>query len=239
VDAVMEEIEDPFQYADAAVKVALEYHKAGDSTKVLDLLAQASEIVKGEEVYGEQTMLKREALLDELAIGYATAGHYEEALPFTELMVSEQQQYLTLGAIAKLCITSGNYGRVFEVTERIKDSAARVFCEVEIVDALVAAEQTALADHALTQTVERASAIERPYPKAQSLIKVAPRLARRNQTAKAAAVLLDALTALSMIDDSHQQSLALIFLDTAYRGLGLAVGEREAAILEEMLIKLE
>jgi hypothetical protein len=128
---------------------------------------------------------------------------------------------------------------VFEVAATIKDNYARVFCDVEIVDAFIASDQTALADHTLAQTLERAAAIERPYPKAQALIKMAPRLARREQTAKAAEVLLDALTIVSMLEDTHQQSLALIFLDTTYRGLGLKVGEREDAILEAIRFKLE
>jgi tetratricopeptide (TPR) repeat protein len=46
-DQVIEEIENPFQFAHATAKVAFEYHRAGDRTQALTLLAQAVEIVRG------------------------------------------------------------------------------------------------------------------------------------------------------------------------------------------------
>ena len=50
---------------------------------------------------------------------------------------------------------------------------------------------------------------------------------------------LDALTTLALIRDSHQQSLALIDLADKYRESKLEAGEREQAILEAMIVKLE
>lgn len=237
-DEVMEEIADPFQFAHATAKVALEYHRAGDSTNALALLAQAMEIGRQEEVYGEPALRMREVVLDELATCYATLGHYEEALQITEMMISADQQYRTLGAIGKLCVSSGNNGRVFEVTEMIKDNYARVLCEVEIVDAFIASNQLPLADHTLSEGLARAETIERAYQKAPALMEIAPRLARREQATKASEVLFEALSTLAKIDDSYRQSQALINLAGKYRELGLQPGTREQAVLEEMRLKL-
>lgn len=238
-DQVIEEIEDPFQFAHATAKVALEYHRAGDSARALTSLAEAMEIGRDEDVYGEQTLMMRESVLDELAICYALAGHYEDALQVTGLMNSQDQQHRTLGEIAKLCVRSGNNSRLFEVTEMIKDNYARVLCEVEIVDAFIASEQLALADHTLSEALARTATIERAYQKAQALMEIVPRFARREQAAKASEVLFEALTTVALIDDSYRQSQALINLAGKYLELGQKAGQREETVLEEMTAKLE
>lgn len=237
-DQVIEEIEDPFQFAHATARVALEYHQAGDSARALTLLAEAMEIGRDEEVYGEQSLRVRESLLDELAVCYALVGHYEEALQITGLMNSQDQQHRTLGGIAKLCVRSGNNSRVFQVSEMIKDNYARALCDVEIVDAFIASEQLALADHTLSEAFARTATIERPYQKALALMEIAPRFARREQATKASEVLFEALTTLAMINDSYHQSHALINLAGKYSELGQQAGKREQTVLEGIRFKL-
>ena len=136
-------------------------------------------------------------------------------------------------------MTSGNNNRAFEVSELIKDSYARVLCELELVDAFIASEQLESADHTLSEGLTHATEIEMPYQKALALMQIAPRLARREQTPKAAKVLFEALTTLALIRDSHQQSLTLIDLADKYRESKLDAGEREQAILEAIIAKLE
>lgn len=237
-DQVIEEIDDPFQFAHATVRVALECHKAGNSARAVTLLADAMEIGRDEEVYGAQSLSMRESVLDELAVCYSMVGHYNEALQIPGLMSSQDQQHRTLGEIAKLCVHTGNNSRVFEVSEMIKDNFARVLCEVQIVDAFTASEQLALADHTLTEAHARTATIERAYQKTMALIEIAPRFARREQAARAAEVLFEALTALATIDSGYFQAQALINLAGKYREMGQPVGEREQTVLEEMTAKL-
>ena len=238
-DQAIEEIEDAFQFAHATAKVALEYHRAGDSARALTLLEQAMEVGRDEEVFGEQRLMLRESVLDELAVCYALLGHYKEALQITGWMSSQDQQHRTLGEIAKLCVRSGDNSQVFEVAETIKDNYARVLCDVEIVDAFVASDQLALADHTLSEAHIRAAAIERAYEKTLALMEIASRLARREQAAKAGEVLFDALNTLALIDDSYRQSDTLIKLAGQYGELGQQAGKREQAVLEEMKFKAE
>ena len=238
-DEVIAEIENPFQFVHASAQVALESHKAGDSARALTLLADAWEIARDEEVYGEQTLMMRDSALDDLAICYATVGHYEEALQATGLMNAQDRQHRTLGEIAKLAAASGNNSRVFEVTELIKDNYARVLCEVQIVDAFITSEQLPLADHTLSGALARAAAIERADEKAPALMEIAPRFARREQFTKASEVLFDALNTVAMIDDSYRQSNALVNLAGKYQELGQQTGQREETVLEEMISKLE
>jgi tetratricopeptide (TPR) repeat protein len=238
-DHVVQEIKAPFQCADASVKMASACYHAGDIDKALTLLAEAVEIARDEKIYGEQTMIMRENMLNALAIGYATVSHYDESLQVIELMVTAGQQNLTRTEIAKLCVTSGNNNRAFEVSELIKDDYARVLCELELVDVFIASEQLESADRTLSEGLTHATEIEMPYQKALALMQIAPRLTRREQTPKAAEVLFEALTTLALIKDSHQQSLALIQLADKYRELKLEAAEREQAILEAIIVKLE
>jgi hypothetical protein len=80
--------------------------------------------------------------------------------------------------------------------------------------------------------------IERAYQKALALIEIAPRLARREQTAKASEVLFEALSTVALIDDAYRQSQALINLAGKYSELGQPVGEREETVLEGIRVKL-
>jgi len=238
-DKVIEEIESPFQFAHANVKLALECYQAGDSTRALTLFADALELGRDEEVYGAETLMLRETLLYKLAVCYATVGHREEGLQVIGLMDSQDQQHRALREIAKLYVRSGNNSLVFEVTEMIKDDYARVLCEMEIVEAFIASDQFDLADHMLSQGLARAAKIERANQKASALMEIAPRLARREQAAKASEVLFEALNALQMIDDSYYQSLGLINLAGKYLELGQQPGQREQTVLEAMTLKLE
>lgn len=238
-DKVIEEIESPFQFAHANVKVALECYQAADSTRALTLFADALEIGRDEEVYGAESLMMRETLLYKLAVCYATIGHREEGLQVIEMMDSQDQQHRALAEIAKLYVRSGNNSQVFEVIEMIKDDYARVLCEMEIVDAFIASDQFAFADHLLPQALARAATIGRANQRASALMEIAPRLARREQATKASEVLFAALTALQMIDDSYYQSLGLINLAGKYRELGQQPGPREQTVLEAMTLKLE
>jgi tetratricopeptide (TPR) repeat protein len=238
-DQVIEEIESPFQFAHANVKVALECYQAGDSTRALTLFADALEIGRDEEIYGAESLMMRETLLYKLAVCYATVGHREEGLQVIGMMDSQDQKHRALAEIAKLYVRTGNNSQVFEVAEMIKDNYARVLCEMEIVDAFIASDQIAFADHMLPQALARAAKIERANQKASALMEVAPRLARREQATKASEVLFKALTALQMIDDRYYQSLGLINLAGKYLELGQQPGQREQTVLEAMTLKLE
>jgi tetratricopeptide (TPR) repeat protein len=237
-DQVIEEIENPFQFAHANVKIALECYQSGDSTRALGLLADALEIGRDEEIYGAESLSMRESLLQKLAVCYTIIGHREEGLQLIEMIDSRDQQHRTVAEIAKLCVRSGNNNQVFEVIDMIKDDYARVLCEMEIVDAFIASDQFAFADHVLPLAVARATALERPNQKASAFMEIAPRLARREQVTKASEVLFAALTALQMIDDSYNQSRALIDLAGKYQELGQQPGQNEQTVLEAMRIKL-
>lgn len=238
-DKVIEEIENPFQFAHATARVSMEYTRAGNTAKALELLADAAEIIRDEEIYGEQSLMLRESLLSQLAGCYALVGHYEEALQMIEMMTTQAQQDRSLEEIAKQCVSSGNNSRAFQATEMIKDNHARVLCELVIIDTFIDSQQLELADHELAQLFSRTASMERPDEKAMALMEIAPRFAQREQTAQASQALFEALSTVTMIDNPYYQSRALINLNGKYQKLAQQPGEREQTALEEMLHKLE
>src|SRR5215813_4180264 len=62
-DAVMEQIEDPFQFSYASIQQALEFERDGNKEKTRELLAEVREIVGGEEVYSDLAVRNRDAVL--------------------------------------------------------------------------------------------------------------------------------------------------------------------------------
>jgi tetratricopeptide (TPR) repeat protein len=238
-DQVIEEIESPFQFAHATARVAMEYTRAGNPARALELLADATEIVRSEEVYGDHSLMLRESLLSQLAGCYALVGHYDEALQMIELMTSQDRQDQTLDEIAKLYMRGEHNSRAFQAAEMIEDNYARVLCELSIVEAFKNSNQLELADQALSQLLARTATMERPYEKAMALMEIAPRLAQREQVAQAAEVLAEALATVTMINDPYHQSQALINLSGKYQKLEQQPGEEEQSVLEDMLHRLE
>jgi tetratricopeptide (TPR) repeat protein len=237
-DQVIEEIENPFRFAQATAKVSLDYHRAGNSARALELLADATEVVRDEEVYGDQSLLLRESLLSELSACYGLVGKYEETFQMVGMMSSQDRQDSTLEEIAKQCVRSGHNSRAFQAAEMIKDNYARALCDLSIVDAFIDSTQLELADHTLAEVFTRTATMERPYEKAMTLMEIAPRFAQREQAARAAEVLFEALATVTVINDRYHQSQVLINLFGKYQKLGQEPGERERTVLEEVLHQL-
>jgi len=238
-DKVIEEIENPFQFAHATARVSMEFHQSGNTARALELLADATEIVSEQEVYGDQSLFMRESVLGELAGCYALVGHYDEALEMIGMMSSQDRQDRSFDEIAKQAVRSGNNTRAFQAAEMIKDDQARVFCDLSIVDALIKSNQLELADHALSRLLARAAEMKRPHEKVLALMEMAPRFAQRDQTAQASQLLSEAVTTLAMIEDGYQQSQALINLSGKYQKSGQQPGEAEQTVVEDILHKLE
>lgn len=233
-EPLLEKLEDPFQFSEAATNLALEYHKAGESGQAINLLKEALEITQGEEVYGERGLTLRENSLAELAIAYSTIGHYEEALQIAEAISSLNLRHSALKEVAKTGVRAGNHDVVFRVADMAQEPYAKVLYHIEISDALVESGQTELADRALSKALEGAEILESAFEKALALMELAVRYAQREQAAKASELLFDALNTAALIGDEYHKARALIALDDRYRKAGLEPGEKEQRVLQEI-----
>jgi tetratricopeptide (TPR) repeat protein len=233
-EALIEKIEDPYQFSAAAVNVALEYHKTNQNTQALALLTEASEVTKEEEVYGARGFALRENLLASLAVAYGTIGHYEDALEIAEMISSPELTYGTLKEVAKTGVRSGNHNLIFRVAELMQDAYLKVLYQVEISDALIEAGQAEFVDPTLSQALEIAETLERKFEKALALMEIALRHARRDQADKASELLFQSLNIAALIGDGYHKARVLIALDSTYRKAGQEPGEREQGVLQEI-----
>jgi tetratricopeptide (TPR) repeat protein len=233
-EPVIEKLEDPFKFSEAAAHLALEYHKAGQSGQALNLLKEALEVVQGEEVYGERGLTLRDNLLAELAVAYSVIGRYEEALQIAEAISSLNLRHSALKEVAKTGVSAGNHDVVFRVAGMAQEPYAKVLYHIEISDALTESGQMELSDRALSQALEGAEILESAFEKALALMEIAVRYAQREQTAKATDLLSQALNTAALIGDEYHKARALIALDDRYRKAGLEPGEREMKVLQEI-----
>jgi tetratricopeptide (TPR) repeat protein len=237
-DQLLEEIEDPFQFSDATAEVAFEHYQAGDETASIKLLADGLEVVKNEPVYGQQTLTRREAALDILALTYAAIGRIEDALRVIESLDSQERRDAVLRDIA-VSTPAENPNGAFKVIEQIKDDAIRVLCEVDVGRAWTRTGQLALADHLLSNASTEVDKIELPAQRTKCLAELAQAYELREQTSRASESLFAALKTAAMIRESNLQARALLGLAVKHKELTRPAGERERQILEEITDHLD
>jgi hypothetical protein len=233
-ERVLEEIDDPYQFAAAQAHVALEYDKAGQKEKALSLLADALEVARDEEVYGEHTLALRESLFSVLATSYATAGHSEEALQTAGFISDPDLRFGTLREMAKTFVQEGKVNSLAEAAEMIKRVYAKVLYNVGVSDAFAETSQAELAASTLHQALADTEMIDLAYEKAPALMEISARFAQKGEVEKASELLFNALENIALIKGSYQKARALIVLDGKYRDAGLSPGEREEKVLPEI-----
>lgn len=238
-EPMIEKLEDPFQFSEAATNLALEYHKAGQSDQALNLLKEALEVAQGEEVYGERGMTLRENSLATLADAYSTVGHYEEALQITEALSSLNLRHSALKEIAKTGVRGGNHDVIFRIADMAQEPYAKVLYHIEISDALMESGQAELANRTLSKALEGAEILEGAFEKALALMELALRYAQREQAGKASELLSQSLDTAALIGDEYHKARALIALDDRYRKAGLEPGEKEQRVLQEIDSQIE
>ena len=238
-DQLLEEIEDPFQFAHSTAAVAFEHYQAGDETAAVKLLANGFDVIKDEPVYVQETLNRREGALEQLARTYASIGRVEDALQVIESQASQEQRDATLRQIAPLSASPDNPGTVFKVFEKIKDDALRVLSQIEVVRSWVRQDQLGLADQLLTQTSAEVAKVEHPGQRTLCLAELAQACELRGQTNRASENLFEALKATATIKGSYQQTRALLGLAVKHMELARPASEQELQILEEITNRLD
>lgn len=238
-DRLMEEIDSPYHFAQATANVALSHHSAGDTGTARQLLTEAFEIVRDEEVYGAQTLAWRETLLDELARHHLMTGQFEKSLEIATSLATPDGRDTTLKELAVLCVGLGNNGQAFQVLELIREDPGKVLCEAKLIEAFSKSGQSDLADRILSQAASRVSSAEPPYRRAELALELVPCFVLCQQHEQAARTLFATLETLTAIADPYQIGRVLIAVAGYYRDLSLPVGEREKKVLGEISDKLD
>jgi tetratricopeptide (TPR) repeat protein len=233
-DVAAEQIEDPFQFAHASTKEAIEYFRAGQSGQALTLLSEALELVLEEPVYGEQGMLMRDGLLVELAVGFVIAGDVEKSLQVAEKLSSEDQRYVALEQVGKETARRGNARGIFQVAKSITNNYSTTSYWLAITDVLREAAQTDLARQTLFEAAKSAVLIQENYQKAESLIEVAHRFALMNDSAKASELFVLALVTINQLAQDDRKAFLVLRMDERLRELNRTPSEDERELLRQI-----
>ncbi len=232
-DHAAEQIDDPFQFAHASAKEAIEYFRAGQIDQALTLLSEALELALDEPVYGEQGVLMRDSLLAELAVGFATLGHVEKSLEVTGKLSSESQRFLALQEVGKACARTGNTHGIFEAAKTITNNYSNTAYWLAVSDVLRESTGTDLVQQILLKATESAGAIQDNYEKAASLIETAYRFALMNDS-KASELFSQALAMISQLNQDDKKALSLLRIDERFRQLNRRPNEEERLLLNQV-----
>jgi tetratricopeptide (TPR) repeat protein len=218
-DRAAEEIEDPFQFAHASTKEAIEYFRVGRIDQALTLLSEARELAVEEPAYGAQGLAIKDSLMAELAVGFSILGHLEKSLEITKNLSSESQRSVALELVGKECARMGNSHGIFEVGQAITNSVSSAAYWLAITDVLRESADTDLVHQTLCKATESATRIQDNYENAMSLIEAAYRFALLNNSAKASELFKLALTTINRVEQFDKRSLLLLRLDQQFREL--------------------
>lgn len=231
-DRAAEQIDDPFQFAHASTKEAMEYLRAGQVDQAFTLLSEALELALEEPVYGEQGMLMKDSLLAELAVGFARLGRLEKSFEIAAKLSSESQPFLALELVGKECARTGNSPGMFHAAEAITNDHSLTSYWLAVTDVLTESAQIELARQTMLKAAESAQIIHAKYEKAESLIEVAYRLARLNDS-NASGLFALALDTISQLTD-YEKAVSLLRLDERFRQLNRKVTEDERMLLKQV-----
>ena len=233
-DLAAEQIEDPFQFANASSKEALEYFREGQVDQALTLLSEALELVLDEPVYGEQGVLVKDSMLTELALDFAIVGQFEKGLEVIEKLSSDASRNAALEHVGKQCARAGNANEVFQAAESITDDSSTTSYWLTITDVLRQSDESDLTPRALSEASRSAATIEDDYERTLSLIEVAHRFALTENSAKASELFTRALTTVSELQRDDQKALALLKADERFRELNRKPSEEERQLLKQL-----
>ncbi len=233
-DRAAEQIEDPFQFAHASTKQAMEYFKLGQVDQTLPLLSEALELALEEPVYGEQGLLFKDSLLAELALGFARIGQLEKSLEITKNLSSEAQRNLALEQVGKHYARTANSHGIFEVAQKITNNFSSAAYWLAITDVLRESGDTELVHQTLLKAKESATAIQDNYERAASLIETAYRFALQNNPGQASELFKLALATISQLDQHDKKALLLLRIDQRFRELQRIPNEDERLLLQQI-----
>lgn len=230
-DVAAEQIDDPFQFAIASTKEAIEYFKAGQSGQALTLFNEALELVLSERVYGEQGRVVKDTALVELAAGFALAGQLEKSLEVAEKPSSEVRRYTALEYVGRECARAGNTNGIFKSAELLTSDSYAATYWLAITDVLRETAQTDLARRTLLEAEQSATVIKDSYEKATSLIEIAHRFERTDNPGKASELFTLALVTINEIENHHKKALSLLRMDERFKELNRQPNEAERQLL--------
>jgi tetratricopeptide (TPR) repeat protein len=235
-DRVIEKIEDPFEFARASTQQAIELHQDEHSTRALELLSEASDLITSQECHESFNLQLRDESLAELAIAYATVGHFEEALQTTLLISDLEQRFATLTELGRKAALAGFTDSIFKVYDKLDADLARVSYLTAVSDTLRTNGNTEVAVKLLLKAIEDANKIQRAADKCLMMISISSRLIENDLASKANEIVSTVLNTTAEIEESYQQARILLAITEQYHQHPRELGAQDKQTLERISI---
>jgi tetratricopeptide (TPR) repeat protein len=235
-DRVIEQIEDPFEFARASTQQAIELHQNEHGTRALELLSEASDLIISQECFGSYTLQLRDSSLAELAIAYATIGHYEEALHRTPLISNLEERFATWTELGRKAALAGLTDSIFKIYDELEADLARVSYLTAVSETLRKNGNSEVAVKLLLKAISDAEKMQRTSDKCLMLISISSRLLENDLEAKANEIVSNVLKTTAEIEDTYQQARILLALTEQYHQHPRGLSGQDKQMLERISI---
>ena len=182
-------IENNWYKAKALVDIASYYTKAGQKEKASELLSQALQVAPASALKDDQ----ENYVWDYIAIGYAEAGQYDQALSVAQSIEDTPHQGMVLIKIVNFYTEAGQYDQALSVAQSMENSWYKTKALDDIATSYAVAGQ-------YEQALKVAQVIEDTESKASALVKIASYYTKAGQKEKASELLSQALKGENSID---------------------------------------
>src|SRR6201988_4199190 len=217
-DDILSNVEDPLEFCDASILLAMAYHKNGQEREATELLTQAYELGNDEVGSRAGDVLFRDGLFAELAMSSASCGNYPLAEKAISAITGAETRFTINKQVGQLAALASRQDVVFHLADLFSEPANL--------------------EKAISQALSFADQIERPYSRSIALADIAFRIAK-DSPERADAVFIRSVKTIAEIEGN--QSIAEVLLNLAQKNwkLGRQTTIEEQQHLHALLNKLE
>jgi tetratricopeptide (TPR) repeat protein len=233
-DQILEEVDGPFQFAQAGIRLAHGYFRDGKETEAEALLAQAVEICKEETAFTEQGVRLQNRLFSELAAAYAIHKRFDRAIEVLKLISVNEDKRAIIEMVGVLAARADDWETVTSVAELQEDSAAKGSYWVQMADAFAESEQSEAVAKSLANALQSSESIELEYDRVLIVGEVAARNAERS-----AELFTDAITSTPAVESYYRQARVLLSLAPKFSKAGRTPNDAEQEALKKIIVALE
>jgi len=235
-DDILSNVEDPLEFCDASILLAMAYHKNGQEREATELLTQAYELGNDEVGSRAGDVLVRDGLFAELAMSSASCGNYPLAEKAISAITGAETRFTINKQVGQLAALASRQDVVFHLADLFSEPAEKSSYWLAICES-TASEPENL-EKAISQALSFADQIERPYSRSIALADIAFRIAK-DSPERADAVFIRSVKTIAEIEGN--QSIAEVLLNLAQKNwkLGRQTTIEEQQHLHALLNKLE
>lgn len=237
-DHALGEISDPFQFANAAIALALLYDHEHD-TEINDLLSQAREIGNEQGGFGDSSIRQRDALFVELVRAHASRGNFESAIEVVSSIDSRDERLRALIAMGEFAAAGENIAFCDKGASLLDSGMATVTYWLALDNVFRKRENAAQSEISIAKAREEARSIEDLFDRSSSLSDIAGHLSTWKQDQAADTLLGESIALVPSIESNFRKVKVLLNLAQRFRTSNRKLNEAEEDVLSDMLAKLE